>query len=297
MTFNLKYFLKNITLNPIECIKETYFDFKKDYHFKNHINPQKKIWICGLPKSGTTLIEQILDFLPYIRIDRSVSRTFPVKEKLNISNAIQYFNYFPDNKYSYVKTHLEFNKNFVENLKKNNFSTIVSFRDLRDAMISRYYHILSETKHWQHEIVSGENFERGFINSLTKNKSKFKNDPKIPEPLIYYYNWIKDWRIIKDERIKKVWFEDFKTFPEKFIEEILAFTQFKNFGTEKIFKAIKENNIKDKKIKLSVKLQRKNKNVSTFRSGKVGEWKELFTKNIEYEFNKIIPGDLNTVLR
>ena len=84
MTFNLKYFLKNITLNPIECSKETYFDFKKDYHFKNHINPQKKIWICGLPKSGTTLIEQILDFLPYIRIDRSVCRTFPVKEKLNI---------------------------------------------------------------------------------------------------------------------------------------------------------------------------------------------------------------------
>ena len=205
--------------------------------------------------------------------------------------------YFPNDKYSYVKTHLEFDKNFVESLKKKNFSIIVSFRDLRDAMISRYYHILNDTKHWQHEIVAGENFERGFINSLTKNNSKYKNDPTIPEPLAYYYNWIKNWKNINDKKIKIVWFEDFKAFPEKFIEEIIDFTKFENFDAKKIFESIKNNNKKDNKIKLSTKLKRRNKNVSTFRSGKVGEWKELFSKNVEDEFNKIIPGDLNTVLR
>ena len=41
-------------------------------------------------------------------------------------------------------------------------------------MISRYYHILSDKNHWQYEIVKQENFETGFINSLTKNKSKYK---------------------------------------------------------------------------------------------------------------------------
>ena len=297
MTYNLKYFFKSILLNPIQGCKETFHDFKKDYHFKNHNNSQKKIWICGLPKSGTTLIEQILDFLPYIRIDRSVCRTFPIKDKLNILNYIQYLDYFPNDKYSYVKTHLEFDKNFVESLKKKNFSIIVSFRDLRDAMISRYYHILNDTKHWQHEIVAGENFEGGFINSLTKNNSKYKNDPTIPEPLAYYYNWIKNWKNINDKKIKIVWFEDFKAFPEKFIEEIIDFTKFENFDAKKIFESIKNNNKKDNKIKLSTKLKRRNKNVSTFRSGKVGEWKELFSKNVEDEFNKIIPGDLNTVLR
>ena len=41
-------------------------------------------------------------------------------------------------------------------------------------MISRYYHILSDKKHWQHEIIKNESFEQGFINSLTKDKSRFK---------------------------------------------------------------------------------------------------------------------------
>ena len=42
MTYNLKYFFKSILLNPIQGCKETFHDFKKDYHFKNHNNSQKK---------------------------------------------------------------------------------------------------------------------------------------------------------------------------------------------------------------------------------------------------------------
>ena len=40
----------------------------------------QKNLICGLPKSGTTLVEEILDQLPYIRIDRSVFRSFGNKD-------------------------------------------------------------------------------------------------------------------------------------------------------------------------------------------------------------------------
>ncbi len=297
MTLNFKYFLKNIIINPVEGCKETYIDYKKDYNYKNFQNNTKKIWICGLPKSGTTLIEQILDFLPYLRIDRSAFRTFPNKNNLNSLNFVKYTNHFPKNKFSYVKTHLEFNKNLVDHLKKNNFFIIVSLRDLRDAMISRYYHILSDKKHWQHEIIKNESFEQGFINSLTKDKSRFKNNSNFPEPLVNYYYWVKNWKAFNDECIKKVWFEDFKKSPLEFIEGILKFTNFKNFNSQIIFEGICNKNKNDKNVKLSTKLKRKNKNVSTFRSGKVGEWKNLFTKKIEDEFNKIIPDDLNKILK
>ena len=68
-------------------------------------------------------------------------------------------------------------------------------------------------------------------------------------------------------------------------------------NSKNILEKIVEKNKKDKQVKLSTKLNRKNRNVSTFRSGKAGQWKELFTKSIENEFNKIIPDDLNKVLK
>ena len=49
-------------------------------------------------------------------------------------------------------------------------------------------------------------------------------------------------------------------------------------------------------FRLVQKIKRKNRSLSTFRSGKTGQWKELFTKKIENEFFKIIPDDLNKIL-
>ena len=128
--------------------------------------------------------------------------------------------------FSYVKTHLEYNKDLVENLKKNNFSIIISFRDLRDAMISRYYHILSDKNHWQYET---------HINSLTKNKSKYKNVPKFPEPLVYYYEWVKKWKGCEDKNVKKVWFEDFKKFSIRIYRGNSHIYRISKILTEKIF--------------------------------------------------------------
>ena len=112
--------------------------------------------------------------MPYLRVDRSSFRYFSNKNNLKVSNFLEYFDHFPKDKFSYVKTHLEYNKDLVENLKKKQFFNNNIFRDLRDAMISRYYHILSDKNHWQYEIVKQENFETGFINSLTKIKANIK---------------------------------------------------------------------------------------------------------------------------
>ena len=298
MSFNYKYFFKNILYDPVSSVKEFVEDYKKDKKYKNFFYKKNKLWIFGLPKSGTTLLEQVLDYLPYLRIDRSLYRKFPNKDKLNDKNISNYLDYFPSKKLSYIKTHLEYKSEVVNELIENNFSIIVSLRDIRDMMVSRYYHILNDKKHWQHEILIGENFERGFINSLKKKTKKFDiYNVKFQEPLIYYYNWILNWKKFESKYILKVWFEDFKLSPSSYIKSILNFTNFQEYDENKISGDIKDWNKKNLKIPLNEKLFRTNKNISTFRSGKINVWKEIFTEKINQEFLKILPGDLSKILK
>ena len=100
--------------SPIILINEILADIKKDYGKKISYN---KVWICGLPKSGTTLIEKILDNLPYVSMDRSPLRYGINKDLIEVNNIRKYIKLFPKNKNSYLKTHLEYNKKILENLK------------------------------------------------------------------------------------------------------------------------------------------------------------------------------------
>ena len=58
-------------------------------------------------------------------------------------------------------------------------------RDLRDMLISRYFHILSDKDHWLHKTIKDLDFTEGFINSI-----KAKSDKDSPNALNYYYYWI-----------------------------------------------------------------------------------------------------------
>ena len=53
-----------------------------------------KVWICGLPKSGTTLIEKILDNLPYVSMDRSPLRYRINKDLIEVKNIQKYIKLF-----------------------------------------------------------------------------------------------------------------------------------------------------------------------------------------------------------
>ena len=80
-------------------------------------------------------------------MDRSPLRYRINKDLIEVNNIQKYIKLFPKNKNSYIKTHLEYDKKILESLKNENFKIIITFRNLKDVMISRYYHILSDTKH------------------------------------------------------------------------------------------------------------------------------------------------------
>ena len=295
---NLRYFIKNLTLNPRIFLNEFYTDFKKEISFHNYESKNNLIWICGMPKSGTTLVERILDNLAYIRMDRSVLRVFPKKDLINHNNLKDYISCFPNNKYSYIKTHLKYDKNIVETLIKEKFKIIVTFRDLRDVMISRYFHVLSDKNHWQHDVVKSVSFEEGFIRSLSIITNKYPSPtPPGYTPVTSYYNWIRNWMHVNEKKnIKKIWYEDYIKDPNKFIKEILDFTDFNNFDELEIERKLDLKRKKEKNIPLIKKLKRSGRNVSTFRSGKIQQWKDLFNDRIQREFDNLLPGKIEDIL-
>ena len=64
-----------------------------------------------------------------------------------------------------------------------------------------------------------------------------------------------------------------------------------------IEKKLQSRRIQEKNFPLFKKLNRGGQRVSTFRSGKAYQWKYLFNNKIENEFNNLLPGKLEDVLK
>jgi len=289
-----KYIIKLLIFNPKQLFFEFFTDIKKDFNCKNFKSKNKKVCIFGLPKSGTTLVEEILECLPYIRIDRSPMRFFPIKdENIFRNNPEKYFNCFPRNKFSFIKTHNTFDENFLLATNKYNVKIVVTLRDLRDMMISRYYHVLSQKDHWQHNQIVNLPVKEGFINSL-----KIKENKESQEPIKYYYYWILNWKKnLKKNNINVFWYEDYVLNPTKFIKEMIYYLDFDEFNPEDIEKKLENKRKFYSKIPLYKRLKNIGKNVSTYRAGKIGIWKSFLKESMYNDFISLLPGPLNEVTK
>lgn len=297
---NIKYITKLLFLNPFQLLSEVKEDFKKDKKYKFNSSKKRKIFIAGLPKSGTTLIEEILEQLPYVRMNRSPLRNFKKSSTKYDKYGYDEFderilNQFDNNKFSFFKTHILLNEKTIEILEKKNFHIILSFRDIRDVMISRYFHIINSKDHWSYEEISKLNKKDGFIRSM----QSYKNNPigiKMA-PLEQYYYWLKFSKKIKNSpNISKLWYEDYLNKPKNFIEKIIKDLNLVGFDSNKI-----ENNLiikrnLEKNSNLGTKLKRSGKNVSTFREGNKDYWKSFFDEQILEVFNANLPGSIDEVL-
>ena len=287
---HLLKFIKSLLLRPKKTICWIKDDYKKDVQSKKFSSKHKLVWCAGLPKSGTTLIEEIFDNLPYVRQNISFNRIF-YTGKLDHDHGIsnEMFKHSPKDRFTFLKTHTHYEKKYEEIAVKNNLRIIISLRDLRDMLISRYYHILADKNHWLHNKIKDLNFTDGFIISL-----KVKETPDAPEPLNYYYFWILDWlKVSREKNFLVLWYEDYKNDPIKYINRILHYTNFEDFSATDIEKNIIVN--RKKNISLEENLKIYGRQRKTLRKGKVGEWKDLFNKKIIDYFNSNIPGSMEKI--
>ena len=283
--------IKFLIRDPVQFVSNFYGDFIKVLRSKKSELPYHLIWCAGLPKSGTTLIEQIIDTLPYVQLNISALRNFDNKE-LDHPHGIneKMFKSAPQNKYSFLKTHTHYSAHYEQIANKYNARIIVSIRDLRDVMISRYYHILSDKKHWQHNEIRDLSFENGFIKSLT-----YTTHMHTEMPIVYFYNWVNDWlRILKERDYLLLWYEDYIDDPIKYINSILDYTKCKKKSAKDIQFEIQAN-ISEKKISLEKNLKQYGKLKSTYRIAAAEQWKDLLSEDVVSSFKSLLPGPLENV--
>lgn len=283
---------KKIVYDPLNYFPDLIVDIKKDVSSKNIKEKHNIIWCCGLPKSGSSLIEDIFDKLPYVRVDTSSIRSFD-NSNLDHPHGIsdRMFKAIPKNKLSFLKTHTHFDLKYIKIAEIYDAKIIVSLRDLRDVMISRYFHVMNEKIHWQHKYIKDLDFEEGFKKSLTY----FDNTQK-DMPIVINYNWIKNWLDNYDpNKTLILWYEDYIDNPVQYISEIIKFTKITKINPQNVYEKIKAQ--KKYNLTFEKNFSKYGKRKSTFRKGKSGSWKNLFNKEIEKCFYNNLPGNLEKILK
>lgn len=281
--------------NPVESLNEIISDVRKDQNSKLFESKYNLVWCAGLPHSGTTLVEEIFDSLPYIRLNSSPLRFFN-SGNLTHPHSVsrEMFLSAPINKYSFFKTHSHYDPSFLEYAKQSNARIIVCLRDIRDMMISRYWHIMSNKYHWLHLKIKDLPMREGFIESLISvNEENYYS----PRPIEDYFLWIKNWiEVEKKEDIKIIWYEDYVKNSIQYIYNILDYLEFSEINARHIEEKLESKRVRNKSFPLSKRLFLPGRMKSTYRSGKSGEWRELFDDNISEVFNSYIPGEISEII-
>ena len=130
--------------SPMQFWKEIWEDFQNDR--KADSSSKNPILCLGLPKSGTTLIENILVMMGAVNANCSVLRRASYLPETEHHHGIceNYFKYLPETKYTFWKTHTHFDEKYINILESYSVKYFVSIRDIRSMMLSRYHHVLSE---------------------------------------------------------------------------------------------------------------------------------------------------------
>lgn len=224
-------------------------DLKRDYTNKKKYK-YNFVFIIGLPKSGTTLIENILSAIGYVDMKFSPLRIYQSDKKNHPHDISQnLFKHIPKKKLSYLKLHTRYNENNFKIIKKVNPKIIFSFRNLKDVMISRYCHILSDKSHRQHKAIKDLDLISSFQKSLT-SPNELNNNMR---PVDEFSSWIKNWK--KKQRSMNnlnLNYEEYKKNKIEYISKILNYLEIKDISpkyvlkkTELQYKKFSKNSLED----------------------------------------------------
>lgn len=278
------------TIYGSELIRDLHYDYLAltgKVSYKYYL-----IFIAGLPKSGTTWLEQIIGEVPgYVALNKSLIRNLRGSELLSHPHGVDstMLSSAPPGRYSYLKLHTHFTPEYVQILMKFNVRPIILIRDLRDMMISRYHHIMSEPTHWMYDSIKDLKFEEGFTKSLFGINPYGINPAANETALDYYKYWLKGWLEYIESNPEKaiiIRYEEMKNDPHQVLDKILRFHEI-YFDSQAIDRIIK-NQIERYKPRKSLldNLKQVGRQKSTFRKGQIAEWKECFSERHKDIFKK-----------
>ncbi|MCP4378239.1 MAG: sulfotransferase domain-containing protein, partial [bacterium] len=180
-------------LRRIRGWKELFEDIASDKLSKNGtvLCETHLIFIAGLPKSGTTWLEQLLaNTRGWVQLNKSCLRSFPGSVQLLHEHDAdeRMLTCAPKNKLSFLKLHLNpYPRNFSI-LDKLGIKTVVLIRDLRDMLISRYHHVVSQQSHWDHKRLMSIPESSRLLESM-----KGVRPADAISVIDYYDSWVSGW--------------------------------------------------------------------------------------------------------
>ena len=265
---------KLIVIRVLYALKRLFYDLF--YFFIRDKYRYKIIFLAGMPMSATTKLKNMCG-----RIDGYFTRHNPTPEKIWLNQDItnQTFKHCPSWGYSLLKTHLNPKDENIETIKRNRVKkVIVSYRDLRDVVVARYYRLLNFPK---------KKNEPNYLEEIRQYKNISKSEginDCIEKIATLYTKWIYGWFDIASKHKNFILFckfEDLVSNPKEQFKKILDFYEI-SMSDSKINSIVKETegkknmqtNFGEAKI-LPWALS------SNFRSGKIGNWRDEFdTTNI-----------------
>jgi len=273
---NLKWWLRAVYLGlkhpGLVFIKIHYAIARSVSDFLARLNyydyPHKVIFLAGMPMSGTTWVKGLVAQMPGYH-SRPSKTPYEIGYRQDIS--AETFRNVPKHAYTLFKTHMNPKPENLKILSDNGVDKVViTYRDLRDVVVSRYYRLVDSPK---------PDNAPDKVDYLKLSKEEAIND-SIEKVGTHYVPWIKDWKKLADENPEKymlVKYEEMKKDTKRIFKEILAFYNIK-LEEQKIEaflenakgkKSFKKNNEASMILPFGIS--------SNFRSGKSGHWKEELT--------------------
>lgn len=246
-----------------------------------HRYPVHQIFVIGLPKSGTTWLHNMLLELPGFnpRYYPSLSkkdeegRFLPESEYDNIDNS--FFTHAPKHGYSAYRFHIRASDRNLEILTRQANKWVVTYRDLRDVCVSRYFHYKSAPDNHYYPLYQRLPQQEAFDHTIEIMRTQF-----LP--------WIQGWREAARRmpgQICEVRYEQLWSDTRNELERVLGFFGIR--APESFFEnalATKISAPKDLKESLGDRTRFVKRN--TARKGGTGGWREYFTESQKEAFKK-----------
>ena len=232
----------------------------KVFFIKTHY-PHRLVFIAGLPKSGTTWLENLIGAIPgYRRLVCYDLNNSLFEHKLE--SAV--LEVLPSRGNFFTKTHVEASIEGVSALRRFGVPTVIMVRDLRDQCVSRFYHVLNDPTHRHHKLYS-----------QNERSDAFSHCVKIT--IDEYLTWVDDWlnaAEIDQDSFLVVRYEDMYSNPKKEFKSVLTHFDIKltEEAVDNILNSISNSSRDGKNVAQRLKTHK-----NTLRKGGSGDWKNHFS--------------------
>jgi hypothetical protein len=250
------------------CIKDWTGRFGA-HHYPHHI-----LFIAGLPKSGTTWIENFLYHVPGY-VPRMLGGR--VEDLVRHELSPTAFSHFPKTSYSFVKTHTNPNRQNFQIIEAAGIHrTLITVRDPRDVALSRYHYLLKHPKDPSEPNV--------FDYAAVSESEGYEHSARIV--LAHYVPWMQGWLTRAEEKPEEhlvLRYEDILADPARQFLKISSFFELSldpvtvESLLDQVNKKMKSNSARSTNV---VGLK------STFRSGRAGDWRTLLSSTLSAEFEE-----------